>query len=43
MKSENENRSPQPEEESDKWGLILLLAFVIGIPILGVLAKLLGY
>lgn len=37
MNSENENRSPQPDEGSEKWGMILVLAFAIGLPILGIL------
>jgi uncharacterized Tic20 family protein len=31
---------PQP---SDKWGMIVVLAFVIGLPLLGIITKLLGY
>lgn len=37
MNTENENRGPQPEQDSDKWGLIVVLIFLIGLPILGVL------
>jgi hypothetical protein len=37
MKNENEKRDPQLQEGSDKWGLIVMLMFLIGLPILGVL------
>jgi hypothetical protein len=37
MNTENENRGPQPDEGSDKWGMILVLIFALGLPILGIL------
>lgn len=30
-------RAPQPDDENSKGGLILVLIFVLGIPILGIL------
>jgi hypothetical protein len=42
MRNEIENRQLQPEG-NDKWGLVFLLALVLGIPILGILVKYFGY
>jgi hypothetical protein len=41
MNTENDNRGPQPEQENDKWGLIVILIFLIGLPILGILYSIL--
>jgi hypothetical protein len=43
MDSDGDNRGPQLEEENSKLGLIILLFLFLGIPLLGILAKLLGY
>jgi hypothetical protein len=42
MERNNEDNTPQLQESS-WWGLILILALVLGIPLLGILAKYLGY
>jgi hypothetical protein len=41
MNNENDNRNPETEEADGKWGLIVVLIFVFGIPILGILLNLL--
>ena len=37
------NESQTNPDDDDKLGLIVLLIFVLGLPLLGILAKLLGY
>ncbi len=40
----NQNHQSQTNDDGDdKLGLIVLLIFVLGLPLLGILAKLLGY
>jgi len=42
MKSEIQNGGPESDDDS-KWGLIIILAFLIGVPLLGILARFFAY
>jgi hypothetical protein len=41
MNTESNKGANVPQQEDSKWGMIVVLAFALGIPLLGILAKLL--
>jgi hypothetical protein len=42
MNTNQNTQNPQLEEENDRWGTLVVVAFLIGPPVLGILYTIFG-
>ncbi|WP_442482548.1 hypothetical protein [Aeoliella sp. SH292] len=42
MNTKQDTKNPQLEEENDRWGTLVVIAFLIGPPVIGILYTIVG-
>jgi hypothetical protein len=42
MSSKQDAKNPQLEEENDRWGTLVVIGFLVGPPVLGILYSIFG-